>query len=189
MGDQPMWVQRPLVAVIGAAIGAVGFLGIADLIRPAQVAAENQPSINSQPISTEESIMTKNPREELATALMELANAVSRAAPVIIGSQSIAIAGHGSSGTIIGSEAIAIGKPGFAGTVIGHRSVATSSDTPVNNEMAQALRMNAEQVRYGTATRSQIEVVLASLSAFAMQPDVSQAITMVNQALSKSDLK
>jgi hypothetical protein len=102
-----------------------------------------------------------NKREAIASALDNLAQAVTASPSAVIGSQSIAVAKPGSSGTVIGSQSVAIGQPGFSGTVIGSQSVASSSGTPVNAQKAKELRNGAERVRAGHASRSEIETLIA----------------------------
>jgi hypothetical protein len=136
---------------------------------------------------TAEVLLNKN--ESLATALIDLAAAISNAGPVVIGSQSVAIAKPGSSGTVIGSRSVAVAEPGASGTVIGSQSVASSSGTPINAEKAQALRNGADRVRAGQASRSEIDTLLAHSMLQGMDPAVNAAMGRASQALHASDLR
>jgi hypothetical protein len=128
-------------------------------------------------------------REALATALTDLATTISNMGPVVIGSQSIAQAGPGSSGTVIGSQSIATAKPGFSGTVIGSQSIASASGTPINASKSQALRSGAERVRAGQASRVEIEELIGQSFLPGINPALNAAMTNATKALQASDLQ
>jgi hypothetical protein len=150
------------------------------------VTAPSRIATPSQPLSAQGTQM--NSRETLASALDDLANQIANAPSVVIGQQTTASGGPGG-GTVIGEQVTATAGPGTTGFVIGKRIIATSSDTPVNAQRAQELRLGAQAVRQGTATRNGISTLIAVPYPLGINSsDMNAAFNRATQALAASDL-
>jgi hypothetical protein len=121
-------------------------------------------------------------RDELVSALNDLATVISNAPPLNIGVQGSAT---GQSGTNIGVLGTASGS---SGTNIGVLGTASSSGTPVNASRAAALHDAARQVQQGSATRTQIQSIIAQNQLQFGPPEILAAQERVTKALEASDL-
>lgn len=177
--------QKPILAVIGAVIGALLLVTIGEWIHPS--VAQTPHSTVTEKRAAEN--MPTSSREDLARALENLASQLEGAPPVVIGQQTIAIGGPGG-GTVIGEQVTATAGPGSTGTVIGKRVVASSGGQATNAGRGEQLRQAALGIRQGTATRNSIDALLVSppLPASVMTGPLAEAYTKARAALSASDL-
>jgi hypothetical protein len=183
MAQQSATLQKPLLGIIGAVLGALIFVAVGEWVHPSAKAEGASSAMQSTPTASNQS------REALAAALENVADQLAKAPPVVIGQQTIARGGPGG-GTVIGEQVTATAGPGTTGTVIGKRIGASSGDQPFNEQRAQELRQGAQTVRQGTVTRASIQSLLdqSSLPGSATPPPLREAFDRATAALAASDL-
>jgi hypothetical protein len=177
MGEEPGMLKRTMLLIpAGALVGACMFAYAGYVISDIRSArAETQG-------------VAMGSRENLVSALEELAAAIATAPAVIIGSQTTVTAGPGSSGTIIGKQVTVTAGPGSSGTIIGEKITVDGSGPPVNGEKAASLRDAAERVKSGSTTKAEIGALISQSNLPGINSALNAAMVRANQALQASDM-